>query len=227
MVEIYDHWWLKGENGDQEMEENHYLAWQNVIHLMDKKDIEKKKILDFGCNQGGFLRQLYDHIPYKNAYGIDLAKEAIEIAKQRAKMYPITYAVGSNPAVFDCLFDTVISTSVLYLIEDLPEHFRLIGHVLREGGVYYASFSDQTKNPSATFMKEKIDRYGATKMQIKSLNEVVDGLVAQGFSVELIKEQQQPVYEVTSYKEFYLSVDDYLFSCDHSYLIKARKGGRK
>lgn len=227
MLATYDHWWLEGGNGDQEMEESHGEAWQNVIELVDKKDIAMKKILDFGCNQGGFLRKLYDHIPYEKAYGIDLAKGAIEIATQRKEAYPVRYLVTGDPTTLNCLFDTVISTSVLYLIEDLSEHFRLINGVLKEGGIYYASFSDHTKNPSLEYMKEKIDRYGATKMQNKSLDEVVDTLVTQGFSVELIKEQQKPIYDVTSYKEFYLSVDDYLLSCDNSYLIKAKKGGIK
>lgn len=227
MTELYDHWWLESENGDQNMEESHYKAWGNVIDLISKEDIEEKDILDFGCNQGGFLRHLYDRVPYNKGFGIDLAKKAIEVAKKRAGKYPVTYMATGDPSTINHLVDTVVSTSVLYLIEDLPQHFLLINQVLKDDGVYYASFSDLTKNPSVEYMKEKIDRYGATKMQNKSLDDVVDALVAQDFSVELIKEHQQLVYEVTTYKDFYLSVDDYLLSCNNSYLIKARKGGAK
>lgn len=223
MVKIYDNWWLKGEKGDQEMEESHFKGWENTIKLLNKRDIENKDILDFGCNQGGFLRHLYDSIPYSKAYGIDLAKKAIEVATKRGGEYPVTYVVTENPRTLNQLFDTVISTSVLYLIEDLSEHFLLIDQVLKKGGVYYASFSDQTKNPSAAYMKAKIDHFGATKMQNKSLNEVVNAMLARGYSVELIKEYQQSVYDVTAYQDFYLTVDDYLLSCNNSYLIKAKK----
>lgn len=141
--------------------------------------------------------------------------------------YPIHYINTDDVTTLDTKFDTAISTSVLYLIEDLDSHFETISAVLKDEGVYYASFSDQSKNPSMQYMKEKIDKYGATKMQNKTLTEVVDSLVKQGFSVELIKEYREPIYQVTHYREFYLSVDDYILSCENSYLIKATKKGEK
>ncbi|MET3563722.1 2-polyprenyl-3-methyl-5-hydroxy-6-metoxy-1,4-benzoquinol methylase [Enterococcus rotai] len=226
-METYENWWQEGSHGDQEMENSHYEGWQNVIDLIDKKDIQNRTILDFGCNQGGFLRHLHDRIPFSNAYGVDLAKKAIEVAKSRVADYPIHYINTDDVTTLDTKFDTAISTSVLYLIEDLDSHFETISAVLKDEGVYYASFSDQSKNPSMQYMKEKIDKYGATKMQNKTLTEVVDSLVKQGFSVELIKEYREPIYQVTHYREFYLSVDDYILSCENSYLIKATKKGEK
>jgi len=223
MTEVYDNWWLAGDNGDQEMENDHQDAWKNVISLLDIKDIDHKKVLDFGCNQGGFLRVLHDSVPFKKGYGIDLAKKAIEVATSRVGDYPISYVNTGDAASIGETVDTVISTSVLYLISDLDEHFKMISDVLNAEGVYYASFADQTKNPSFEYMKQVIDEFGATKMQGKTLDEVVDSLVKQGFSVELIKEYNQPTYDVTNYKEFYLSVDDYIQSCENSYLIKATK----
>lgn len=103
----------------------------------------------------------------------------------------------------------------------------MIFDILHKNGVYYASFTDQTNNPSLHFMKQKIDHYGATKMQTKTLTEAVDSLIKNGFSVELIKEYREPSYDVTNYKDFYLSVDDFILSCDNSFLIKAVKGERR
>lgn len=225
MIKEYDNWWQEGVNGDQEMEESHQEGWQKVIALIDQKDILAKDVLDFGCNQGGFLRKLYETTPFKSGYGIDLAKLAIETAKQRAADYPVHYVQTGDPTTLNQTFHTVVSTSVLYLIEDLDEHFQLIAKVLTDGGVYYASFADQSKNPSFEYMKTKIDRFGATKMQNKTLTNVVDSLVKNGFSVELHKEYTDPVFAVTDYKNFYLSVDDYILSCESSYLIKAVKLG--
>lgn len=224
---VYENWWQEGSNGDQEMENSHYEGWQNIISLIDIEDVKNKTILDFGCNQGGFLRHLYNHVPYHHACGVDLAKNAIEVAKIRVGEYPIEYFNTGDVTTLNRKFDTVISTSVLYLIENLEEHFSTISTVLKDKGVYYASFSDQSKNPSAHFMKEKIDKYGATKMQNKTLTEIVDSLVEQNFSVELIKEYRDYKYQVTHYKEFYLSVDDYILSCENSFLIKATKKGEK
>ncbi|WP_068781387.1 class I SAM-dependent methyltransferase [Paenibacillus sp. GM2] len=226
MVQEYDIWWQEGDNGDQEMEESHQTGWQQVIELIDSEDIEHRKVLDFGCNQGGFLRALYDCITFDHACGMDMARKAIEVAKERVGAYPIEYFHTGDANSLNRKFHTVVSTSVLYLIENLDEHFSTISNVLEENGVYYASFADQSKNPSLHYMKEKIDKFGATKMQNKTLTEVVDQLVEHGFSVELRKEHTKPFYEVTQYKEFYLSVDDYIMACENSYLIKAKKVGR-
>ncbi|MBG9789843.1 MULTISPECIES: class I SAM-dependent methyltransferase [Brevibacillus] len=225
MVQEYDNWWQKGNTGDQEMEDSHQEGWKKVIELIDIDDVKNRDVLDFGCNQGGFLRTLYDTTPFYSACGIDLAKKAIGVAKERVDGYPIEYFQTGDAASLERKFHTVISTSVLYLIENIDEHFRMISSVLNDGGVYYASFADQSKNPSFDYMKEKIDQFGATKMQNKTLSEVVDSLIQNGFSVELLKEYTEPVYSVTNYKEFYLSVDDYILSCENSYLIKARKTG--
>ncbi|WP_430610098.1 class I SAM-dependent methyltransferase [Enterococcus sp. DIV0876] len=223
MTDTYDHWWLEGNNGDQEMEDDHQDAWQNIISLLDPQDILAKRILDFGCNQGGFLRKLHDALPFTDGVGIDLAKKAVEVANTRVGEKPIRYINTGDAVSIGQKFDTVISTSVLYLIRDLDEHFQMIHDVLSDGGVYYASFADQTDNPSFDYMKSVIDQFGATKMQGKTLNEVVDSLIVHGFSVELIKEYNQPSYEVTDYKKFYLSVADFIQSCESSYLIKATK----
>ena len=221
----YDNWWLENSNGDQEMEDSHQHGWENVLSLIDEKDIFGLDILDLGCYQGKFLRVLFDKVPFDSAYGIDIAKMAIETAKQRVGDYPIHYDATDDARMLKKKFHTVISTSVLYLIEDLDEHFKMIFDVLHKKGVYYTSFTDQTNNPSFEFMKQKIDRYGATKMQAKTLTDVVDSLIKNGFSVELIKEYREPSYDVTKYKDFYLSVDDFILSCDNSFLIKAVKEG--
>lgn len=227
MTDTYDHWWLEGTNGDQEMENDHQEAWENIITLLDPNDIMGKCILDFGCNQGGFLRKLHDALPFTSGVGIDLASKAVAVANTRVGTKPIRYVNTGDAVSVGQRFDTAISTSVLYLIDDLDAHFQMINDVLADGGVYYASFADQTDNPSFDYMKRVIDAYGATKMQGKTLNEVVDSLVAHGFSVELIKEYTKPTYEVTDYKKFYLSVADFIQSCESSYLIKATKASVK
>jgi 2-polyprenyl-3-methyl-5-hydroxy-6-metoxy-1,4-benzoquinol methylase len=46
-------------------------AWERTIEMLDTSDIKGKTILDVGCNQGGFLRKLYDTTPFKEGVGID------------------------------------------------------------------------------------------------------------------------------------------------------------
>ncbi|EHI69508.1 class I SAM-dependent methyltransferase [Streptococcus ictaluri] len=179
---MYKNWW-NGDGGDQGMEDSHQTAWKHVITLLDSNDIKNRNVLDFGCNQGGFLRVLYDNVPFKKGAGIAIAINAIATAQERVGDYPIIYKVSGTPNIFDYKFDTVISTSVLYLIEDLEEHISLISDCLSPNGVYYASFADQSQNPSLDYMKEQIDQYGSTRMQVKTLTEVVDTFLSHGFSV--------------------------------------------
>lgn len=223
MVDFYENWWNKGSNGDEQMEKEHQMCWQNVISKIDSADIKDKNILDFGCNRGGFLRTLFDQYSFESGVGIDLAKKAIEVANASSLNYPIQYIQTDNILSLERIFNTVISTSVLYLIEDLHEHFDKVNKVLLLNGVYYASFTDQTKNPSEEYMMDQINLYGATKMQRHTLTDVVELLIHYGFEVELRKQYTDNTYNVTQFREFYLKVDDYIQSLNDSYLIKATK----
>ncbi|MBV7392413.1 class I SAM-dependent methyltransferase [Enterococcus sp. ALS3] len=205
------------------MEKEHQMGWKNIISKIDNADIKNKNILDFGCNRGGFLRTLFDNYSFESGVGVDLAEKAIEVANASALNYPIQYIQTNNILSLERKFNTVISTSVLYLIEDLHEHFDKVNKILLLNGVYYASFTDQTKNPSEEYMMEQINLYGATKMQQHTLTDVVELLINYGFEVELRKEYIDNTYNVTNFQEFYLRVEDYIQSLNESYLIKATK----
>ncbi|MCQ9904317.1 methyltransferase, partial [Staphylococcus aureus] len=73
-------------------------------------------------NQGGFLRKLYDTTPFKEGVGIDLARLSLEKAETLKGERPLTYYLTDKPQETNRTFDTAVSTSVLYLIEDIPQH---------------------------------------------------------------------------------------------------------
>jgi hypothetical protein len=52
--------------------------------------------LDYGCNQGGFLRLLYDNHPFKAAVGIDIARESVARAELLKGHRPISYRVADQ-----------------------------------------------------------------------------------------------------------------------------------
>lgn len=56
MGNTYDVWWKKGEETDDDMARDHQESWQRIIQMLDPVHIKGQTILDFGCNQGGFLR---------------------------------------------------------------------------------------------------------------------------------------------------------------------------
>ncbi len=166
MTKSYEVWWHKGEETDDDMARDHQEAWDRTIQLLDPSDVEGKTILDVGCNQGGFLRQLYDNVQFKSGVGIDLARLSLEKAGALKGQRPLNYFLTDKPQDTKRTYDTAVSTSVLYLIDDLPQHAQDLKEVLKPGGVYYATFADLTHNPSRQFMDDTINKYGATPLRI-------------------------------------------------------------
>ena len=223
MTKSYEVWWHKGEETDDDMARDHQEAWDRTIQLLDPSDVEGKTILDVGCNQGGFLRQLYDNVQFKSGVGIDLARLSLEKADALKGQRPLNYFLTDKPQDTKRTYDTAVSTSVLYLIDDVSQHTQDLKEVLKPGGVYYATFADLTHNPSRQFMDDTINKYGATPSQNHSLKHIVDSFVDAGFEVAVMKEPVPDVIDLTHYSDFYLTPNDYLRTlCEESFLIKAR-----
>ena len=222
MTKSYEVWWQKEQETDDDMARDHQEAWERTIQMLDITDIKNKTILDFGCNQGGFLRKLYDASPFKEGVGIDLARLSLEKAEAYKGNRPITYFLTDRPQETGKTYDTAISTSVLYLIEDVPQHARDLKAVLKPNGVYYATFADLTNNPSRQYMDDTINQYGATPSQNHSLKYIVDSFIEAGFEVAVMKEAVPDVIDLTHYSDFFLTPNDYLRTLyEESFLIKA------
>lgn len=222
MGKSYDVWWQKGQETDDDMANDHQQSWERTISLLDHQDIEDKVILDFGCNQGGFLRTLYRTVSFQEGVGIDLAKKSLQKAESLKGDLPLSYVLTDKPQQTGKMFDTAISTSVLYLIENIEQHARDLKAVLKPRGVYYATFADHTSNPSRDYMSQVINQYGATPSQNHTLKYIVDSFVKQGYEVAVIKEPVPTIIDLTHYSDFYLSPNDYLRTLfEESFLIKA------
>jgi len=67
-----------------------------MIDVSVSHDLHDSTILDYGCNQGGFLRMLYDRNPFRGAVGIDIARESVARADLLKGHRPIEYKVGDR-----------------------------------------------------------------------------------------------------------------------------------
>jgi SAM-dependent methyltransferase len=181
--QLYDVWWQDASEGEQLMEDMHLRFWQKVLSMVIEEDLSNSSVLDFGCNQGGFLRFLYGQRSFKNAIGVDLARQSVEVANKRKGSLPIHYEVTTTPEKFANHFDLAFSISVIYLIPDLKEHAWKIKQVLKPGGVYYATYTDYNGNPSLPAMKKKIDQNGAVPMILHDLDDIAEVLFQEGFTV--------------------------------------------
>jgi len=81
-----------------------------------KKNLENKKILDFGCGWGGFLNNLKN---YKSLSGVELRKECLEYIKNNIKKINISKNIYSFGHKFDVITMFHVLEHIPYQIETL------------------------------------------------------------------------------------------------------------
>ena len=121
---------------DAAMQQEHAFIWRAMLDTVDV-DLRGKRVLDVGCNQGGFLRLLSDSCGIVSGYGYDPAAGAIADARRLTGDRPLVFeAADAVPSGWDG-FDAAFSHEVLYLIDDLTAHAVAIHATLAPGGAYY------------------------------------------------------------------------------------------
>jgi 2-polyprenyl-3-methyl-5-hydroxy-6-metoxy-1,4-benzoquinol methylase len=88
--------WHKAPESEARMEPGHAPLWRHFISLVKETDLSEKTVLDFGCNQSGFLRLLHALRPFRQGIGIDIAFEAIKVTKSMQGTPPITHEVATE-----------------------------------------------------------------------------------------------------------------------------------
>ena len=123
--------WANSLEREEDMNEDHLWIWKEIINSIPQQNLEHTKVLDIGCNQGGFLRTLYDAKPFHQGVGVDIATHSVSIAQQRKENRPIEYI--ATPKITDAGtgFDFAFSHEVIYLIEDLEDHIKQVSSVLK------------------------------------------------------------------------------------------------
>lgn len=136
--------WIDSETEDA-MQDEHGFIWKAVLDTVDV-DLGGTRVLDVGCNQGGFLRLLSDTTAITEGFGYDPAAAAVEIAQAKRGSRPLTFSVADKPPSSWIGFDLAFSHEVIYLMHDLPEHARTIRDALLPGGIYYAVMGAHAAN---------------------------------------------------------------------------------
>jgi SAM-dependent methyltransferase len=219
---LYDVWWTEtGDGGEQRMEDNHGRHWRKILDCITENDLHEKHILDFGCNQGGFLRFLYQERPFACGIGVDLARHSIAIANQRKGSLPLDYVATATLDAYPARFDLAFSSAVIYLIPDLSDHAHQIRHALKPGGVYYATYTDYQGNPSLPKMETEINRFGAIKMQMHSLDDIALAFQEAGFSVGLRRLPTTGFVPIEVPERFYQRVADRMqYEYEQAYIFR-------
>ena len=131
-----DEWVKLAQTGESRM----CFIMPNMLKFMG--DVKGKKILDLGCGEGGYSRELSK----KGAQlvSIDCSKKAIEFANAFAKEenLHIEHYIRNSNDLFDIeseQFDIVLCSMMLMDCEDLEGTLREVVRVLKPNGRLFAS----------------------------------------------------------------------------------------
>jgi SAM-dependent methyltransferase len=179
MAETRSYWRSAVE--DEAMQDAHGFVWKSMLDTIDI-DLAGTRVLDAGCNRGGFLCLLSDACGIAEGRGYDPASSAIDDARRLAGPRPLRFAVADTvPTDWDG-FDAAFSHEVLYLLHDLRAHADAIFAALVPGGSYYAVMGVHAGSPlQSEWHRAHVEELDLPRLY--SIDEVATVFMASGFDV--------------------------------------------
>lgn len=115
------------------------FRWDRVLKIFENRKLKKDaKILDIGCRTGAFAVYMQKH-GYHNVYGIDICKQAIEIAKNENKLLNHIVCDMHDMNFGDNEFDFILTTEVIEHSKDPVLLLKEIKRVLKNDGFVFSS----------------------------------------------------------------------------------------
>lgn len=110
--------WTTSQEEEDRMFTGHFHHWKTMIANVQERDLRDKCVLDFGCNQGGFIQMLYNTLPFKKAAGVDIAEDSLAKAAKRNAHLPIDFypAAELEKSVPDLILPSVMRLFICCLI---------------------------------------------------------------------------------------------------------------
>ncbi|PYB77564.1 class I SAM-dependent methyltransferase [Rhizobium wuzhouense] len=179
--------WYIDPDAEDAMADGHAPIWRHLIGLVPEPDLSRQAVLDFGCNQGGFLRHLHALRPFRKALGVDIARQSIDKANALKGNLPVQYQTDTKLAGWHAEFDIAFSHEVIYLIEDIEAHAADMLRVLKPGGVYYAVTGCHTDNPLWPAWRKLVAERTNTVVQDRSVTDYARVFAGAGFAVSARK----------------------------------------
>ena len=173
----------RGAAEDEAMQDEHGFIWKAMLETIDT-DLAGKRVLDAGCNRGGFLRLLVDTARVAEGHGYDPASEAIADARRLADDRPLTFEVAKTVPDGWGDFDVAFSHEVLYVLKDLAAHAADLFDALKPSGTYFAVMGVHEESPMmSAWHAESAVELGLPRLY--KLDEVAGVFEGAGFSVSV------------------------------------------
>jgi SAM-dependent methyltransferase len=130
------------------MQDEHGFIWLAMLEMVDADTIlSRSKVLDVGCNRGGFLRLLVDRAGIGEGFGYDPAPGAIDDARRLTGGRPLHFEIATTVPEGWSNFAVAFSHEVLYVLHDLSSHAKTLFAALEPGSSYYATMGVHTDSP--------------------------------------------------------------------------------
>jgi SAM-dependent methyltransferase len=179
MAETHSYWRSAVE--DEAMQDAHGFVWRSMLDTIDI-DLTGTRVLDAGCNRGGFLCLLCDACGIAEGRGYDPASSAIDDARRLAGSRPLRFEVADTVPTGWVGFDAAFSHEVLYLLHDLGAHADAIFAALVPGGSYYAVMGVHAGSPlQSEWHHAHVEELDLPRLY--SIDEVAAVFIASGFEV--------------------------------------------
>lgn len=181
-----DSYW-RGAAEDETMQDEHGFLWRAILDTIDL-DLTGCRVLDAGCNRGGFLRLLVDEAGIAEGFGYDPASGAVDDARRLAGPRRLTFATGDSVPAGWTGFDAAFSHEVLYLLHDLASHAAAVFAALAPGAPYFAAMGVHAGSPLLTAWHRSVaGELGLPKLY--ALDDVVEAFEDTGFAASVAKLQ--------------------------------------
>jgi len=202
--------WNRNPADEEAMGAAHAPIWRRMVDVSVPHNLSAFTVLDYGCNQGGFLRLLYDRHPFKSAVGIDIARESVARAELLKGHRPIEYRVSDTAAAVGQQFDFAFSHEVLYLLPDLANHAGDLRRALRPGGAYVAAMGCHTDAAVWPRWRKLISETSSIPIYDHSLEDVAKAFSAAGFTVSVRPLALDAFMQVTIGSAYFPKIADQL-----------------
>jgi SAM-dependent methyltransferase len=202
--------WNRNPADEEAMGAAHAPIWRRMADVSVPHDMSSSTVLDYGCNQGGFLRLLYDNRPFRSAVGIDIARESVARAELLKGQRPIEYKVADTAASLGRVFDYAFSHEVIYLLPDLAAHARDIRAALQPGGSYVAAMGCHTDSSIWPRWRKLIAESSSIPLYDHSLEDVSRAFADAGFTVSVRPLALDAFMQVTIGSAYFPKVVDQL-----------------
>jgi SAM-dependent methyltransferase len=203
---------------DEAMQEEHGFIWRAMLDTIDV-DLSGSRVLDVGCNRGGFLRLLFDECGIAAGFGYDPAPGAIVDAIRLSGDRPLEFEAAEIVPPRWPAFDVAFSHEVLYLVHDLPSHAAAIHQSLVPGGVYFAVMGVHAATPNmADWHARNAQRLNLP--QLYPLDDVIGAFAGAGFE-SAVARLKMGFVPASSHAPSFPSGLEYFY--DHKVVLRFKK----